>query len=390
MVPVQYKMLILLILGLIVSTAWAQERPGLKTGEATPLHDKTVEPNRQLGVCTPGGKVVDYIRLELELATVPDGDWAVSITAGDSGWSRSIPAAKLQPAYWTGPIPGRCVIVRVPSDGATVRIKSLLVPINPAIPRNLFPPGEPADFSDPRDSSDDHIKFMSRGTVMLRYMKGANERSCSGQLLSNSLLITNNHCIADKRRANSATAYFRYRGGNLATAPKNESLSLLLTDQVLDVTFMELSQETPTATYFPAWRIGQPGAGELLAISQHPSGEAIQLSDDLDCRVRTVLKKGRRDEKVDFGHRCDTGDGSSGSVVFSRKKDCRHIVGLHHWGFDVFSDEAENQAVHVSLIKKFLELKASNGTATEKAAAQKILSAIKFESCGGEVARPST
>ena len=104
------------------------------------------------------------------------------------------------------------------------------------------------------------------------------------------------------------------------------------------------------------------------------------MSADLDCRVKDEIRRGRLDD-VDFGHHCDTGNGSSGSVVFSRHPDCLHIVGLHHWGIINYAADAQNQAVHGTRIKAFLHEKKDNGSADEKIAAEKILSAMKFEDC---------
>ena len=58
----------------------------------------------------------------------------------------------------------------------------------------------------------------------------------------------------------------------------------------------------------------------------------------------------------DFGHTCDTMEGSSGSPVL-RRADLK-VVGLHHWGF-VSNDQkwsAENRAVQMRLIKKRFSL----------------------------------
>ncbi len=360
--------------------ALAQESPDQITGESKPL-DTIVEPGRQKGECADSGDNVDYVRLELAIETPAVQEWTIEILANDAGWSRTVSSSRLRSGYWTGHIPGRCGIVRNPGNGANVVIRSLLAPINPAEPRSFFPPDDPPDFSDPADSNDQIIRELAKGTVMLRYMKDGKERSCSGQLLSPNMIVTNNHCIADDERAATAIVYFQYRGGHLTTAPKSETPRLLLTDFVLDVSFLELEDTYSSVTYFVPWRTEKPGRGEALAIVQHPSGETVRLSSDNDCSVRTVDKDGRA-EKVDFGHRCDTGNGSSGSVVISRKRDCEQIVGLHHYGFIEYSDDVENQAVHSTNIRAFLEQTTTSDDSDEVEAAEAILNAVLFESCG--------
>jgi V8-like Glu-specific endopeptidase len=68
--------------------------------------------------------------------------------------------------------------------------------------------------------------------------------------------------------------------------------------------------------------------------------------------VGTVPAPGVRPEVLtDFGHSCDTIQGSSGSPVL----DSNHrVVGLHHWGFDDYGPDAwkrTNRAVRMAEIR---------------------------------------
>ena len=63
-----------------------------------------------------------------------------------------------------------------------------------------------------------------------------------------------------------------------------------------------------------------------------------------DCQLAGVDRVGvKKDDKSDFGHKCDTLGGSSGSPVMDWTTGL--VVGLHHFGFLAGSPNPVNQAV---------------------------------------------
>ena len=91
-----------------------------------------------------------------------------------------------------------------------------------------------------------------------------------------------------------------------------------------------------------------------LVMVQHPYGEPKQVSRD-DCAVKTVSAPSYESSKeTDFGHTCDTLNGSSGSPMLNETME---VVGLHHLGFDLSSRRwgRENRAVSIKFILPLIE-----------------------------------
>lgn len=362
-----------------INIAIADEPIGQTTG-LSEKREQVFPPGSRLKICTKASEPADYIRLKMKTNVDPSADWDVTLSTPDNSWKTTIRAGSLSAGNWSVPIPGNCAMLTVPEDGVDVEVTRLLWPDTLAEPRNVFPEGDINSLKDPSESSNPKLRQLAEGTVMLRILDGDKEEACSGQLLAADLLITNNHCVKDETQANGAVIYFNYDGADLFEANSSTQPKILLTDWDLDVTFLELGKAVDVTDWYPSWRTSMPESGEALAITQHPSGDAILLSEDSDCHVVSRQRTGRA-PNVDFGHRCDTSGGSSGSVVFSKIPICPHIVGLHHYGITSYTEDAQNQAVHGTKIREFLNLKSTAGTNAEKAAAVRILENISFESC---------
>ena len=185
------------------------------------------------------------------------------------------------------------------------------------------------------------------------FMKGDQEETCSGFAIAPDIVLTNHHCIASAEQALAATLKFGYLADGEVRQVINGA-SLLLLSPEHDASFLHLSEPINAPFTMPPWRAGPPITGEPLALAQHPGNDILKVSDDKDCLVGEVKLDGRRRATVDFGHRCDTEGGSSGAMVVGRRKHCRQVIGLHHWGVANWAPGATNQAVRIDRLTAFL------------------------------------
>jgi hypothetical protein len=168
---------------------------------------------------------------------------------------------------------------------------------------------------------------------------------CTGFLVGRDLLITNRHCIRSGTEARNTTVQFDYDldGADPVQAGVKE---LLLTSCDLDFVLLRLDksfacqtqacsgnyERTPlTLARTPSLVIGQ----QLIAI-QHPDGEAKQVSRD-GCVMDQLLMIGSSSSLTDFGHKCDTKPGSSGTPIqlLGVGDVVGPVIGLHHLAFRI-------------------------------------------------------
>jgi endonuclease G, mitochondrial len=157
----------------------------------------------------------------------------------------------------------------------------------------------------------------------------------TGFLVSDRLLLTNNHVIGRKDEASGLLVEFRYeiRLGETAPAPVRFELdpsTFFETDprDDLDFTLIALGRPLTTganSTEFGCCPISASSAkhsvGEPVTIVQHPDGDYKQV----------VLRENRIVNRGDtvLHYVADTEPGASGSPVFN---DAWQVVALHHWG----------------------------------------------------------
>jgi endonuclease G, mitochondrial len=157
----------------------------------------------------------------------------------------------------------------------------------------------------------------------------------TGFLVSDRLLLTNNHVIDSKDLASGLIVEFRYeiRLGETAPAPIRFELdpsTFFETDErdELDFTLIALGRQlTPGGNLadFGCCPISSSSVkhsvGEPVTIVQHPDGDYKQI----------VLRENRIVHRGDtvLHYIADTEGGSSGSPVFN---DAWQVVALHHWG----------------------------------------------------------
>jgi V8-like Glu-specific endopeptidase len=170
---------------------------------------------------------------------------------------------------------------------------------------------------------------------------------CTGFLVSPTLVVTNQHCIATDADALSTFAEFKFEKPRVVAEKSYRVRKLEAVDATLDYAVLRLNDDA--GAKYGRVRVAPLGTvsdGALLVIVQHPAGQPKMFVVD-SCAVSGTDVTGAGTEKTDFGHTCDTLRGSSGAPVFTNPSGA--LVGLHHWGFDE-NGKPLNQAVHFERI----------------------------------------
>ncbi|AKI02708.1 V8-like Glu-specific endopeptidase [Hoeflea sp. IMCC20628] len=203
----------------------------------------------------------------------------------------------------------------------------------------------------------DTVSRVSGAVAKLSMIKntpnGPKRYVCTGFLVDDSTLVTNEHCVADQEACANTKVIFGYEYNRIGQIPGMEQYDCLNVRTVnveLDTAVLELAGE-PGKRWNSLPLADQPAQdGERLFIIQHPAGEPKQISDS-DCTVFESISPGRQ-SRSDFAHMCDTLGGSSGSPVFNVSGE---VVGLHHWGRDISGRYSRsNRAVRMELVRTLL------------------------------------
>jgi V8-like Glu-specific endopeptidase len=187
-----------------------------------------------------------------------------------------------------------------------------------------------------------------RSIAKLTFVTGEGPSSCTGFLVGDALLMTNEHCVRTQDECDTAVAIFGYEEDDRGVVRPGERVPCrkwIKSVHGLDVSLLQLDG-APATRWGRLELAGRELAlDESIVIIQHPGGQPKQVSQ-LDCRVSTPRAPGR-EEDSDFGHMCDTIGGSSGSPVLDAAV---KVVGLHHYGFTTDRWSKENRAVRINLI----------------------------------------
>ncbi|AFZ38292.1 DNA/RNA non-specific endonuclease (plasmid) [Stanieria cyanosphaera PCC 7437] len=213
----------------------------------------------------------------------------------------------------------------------------------------------------------------------------------TGFLVSDQLLLTNNHVIEDKDRATGLIVEFRYeiRLGETAPAPirfELDSSTFFVTEDRddLDFTLIALGRQlTPgvNLTDFGCCPISSSSAkhsvGEPVTIVQHPDGYYKQV----------VLRENRIVHRGDnvLHYIADTEGGSSGSPVFN---DAWQVVALHHWGSphrEQSADTNVNEGIRISAIVTELQTRSGRMNSSQQQLLQEAFNAPPLQDFGTRI-----
>lgn len=176
---------------------------------------------------------------------------------------------------------------------------------------------------------------------------------CTGFLIRDDTLVTNEHCVADQATCFTTKIIFGYAYNSIGQTPGLEQYDCLAVAAVsdpLDIAVLKVAGRPGQRWGTLSLAAQDVLADQQLFVLQHPLGEAKQISE-VGCSVFEPVSPGRQTAS-DFAHLCDTLGGSSGSPVFNVAGE---VTGLHHWG-KAFGGRYgnANRAVRIGLINAFL------------------------------------
>jgi len=212
-------------------------------------------------------------------------------------------------------------------------------------------------------AGDQAVMRVAKSVAKLSFPDGTKLATCTGFMVTQNLLLTNNHCVSTAEKCLGTVAMFGYQrdaAGRPQPTKQYDCLAVVATNEARDYSLLRLdadpglADDWGTLQFSPATALD---AGQRLYIVQHTTGEPKRVVRE-QCNVTTVKAPGKiASLQSDFGHKCDTESGSSGAPVL----DLYHrVVGLHHFGFDrkLKRWARENRAVYIvpiaSEIDRFL------------------------------------
>ena len=299
-----------------------------------------------------------YLRLHFSgIEDASSRDYAIVVRDRDGRIVERLSKADFgaKSSMWTKLVYGDLARVEVvgpePPVGLKFRLDKLVVQRNMGAPFAIVLPDEREPVAAFRALP--VLYSRARAVAKLTFVAGGVAKSCTGFLVSDDRFVTNEHCVSDSEVCDSAVATFGYEvdeSGALRPGDQYQCSQFVGASHELDVALITLAG-------FPGHLWGKlpladnrAEAGSQLYIVQHPGGEPKQVSRK-DCFVSTPSADGNA-RNTDFGHKCDTLGGSSGSPVMNNKFE---VVGLHHFGFGPSGQWTnENRAVHIKAISQWL------------------------------------
>ena len=307
-----------------------------------------------------------YLRFHVAQPEARGPTGAVLQFDGGAGRSFSYEVDQIGPeGLWTGLLPGGLAVISLLAE---TRPQGLTL----AIDRVSFEAETGAPFSVWGDRNEMlHInapevppraRELGRAVAKLVFQQDGLPRTCTGFLISENRLLTNEHCINDAESCRSMVALFGYEFD--ASNGLQFGEQFFCAGQGPERVSYEFDASVVLLTGAPGARFGSISLEALesepeqpLMVVQHPAGGPKQISF-IECRTLAIPVNGRAADS-DFTHTCDTAGGSSGAPVLDAEG---RLVGLHHYGFKdgQVDDWTENRAVRMDTIRSWI---GSNGMA---------------------------
>jgi len=189
--------------------------------------------------------------------------------------------------------------------------------------------------------------------LLVQMAHSGQETNCTGFPLSETIFVTNYHCISEKWQIRTALAKFDYEIKSNGQKPFDMRFSkLLVADKDLDFALLRMKTAV-SKKYVAQFSTTDVSPSENLVLIQHPSAMRKMIVSE-GCVVQFASAAGLTSSMTDFYHLCDSSGGSSGSAVLDAATG--RVVGLHHLGrFDPHSANYHNLALKISLLMKSLK-----------------------------------
>ena len=260
-------------------------------------------------------------------------------------WSYSA-ATDQSTDIWSDEIPGDVAKVRV---FAVAEIPSLRLSIDVIIVSRKPTEGKglTVDKLQSIDEATPTIRAWGRSVARLVFVReGAGQDLCTGFLIAADLFMTNNHCIRTPKEMSSGLAEFDFDRENEIPVTLRFK-EIVETNPDLDFTLLRLATPTDRPPFTFDTSVSEP---RNMVMIQHPAGRPKQVSI-VNCKVIGARVAGVTPALTDFGHGCDTLNGSSGSPAIDIQTG--RVLGLHHLGY-LPTNKPVNRAVQIEQILNFL------------------------------------
>jgi V8-like Glu-specific endopeptidase len=294
----------------------------------------------------------EYVRVFFsEISDATAGEYSILIKNRNGNTKQKILKSEFgtKTEFWSDVIEGDFLKVEIVANdmptGLTFKLGKLAF---------QTPMGAPFSISLPDDrepifkyANTPPLNSLSQAVAKLTFIVGANTAMCTGFLIDDERMLTNEHCINRQDACASAMAIFGLElleTGGLRETTKYRCQKFIASDHELDVAIIRLDGKPGLVWGHMILNDRKIVGGEQTYMIQHPAGQPKQISRK-DCSVTTAAADGNG-ANTDFGHKCDTLGGSSGSPVLGSDFT---VVGLHHLGFDSTDGRwvGENRAVRM-------------------------------------------
>lgn len=263
--------------------------------------------------------------------------------------------------YWTRFLPGSYALVQVvgganaTAEGLGFRVGGIALTAKGATLLSQVDPLNPKDRPIAEFKSNAALMKAARSVAKLIFTKDFEVLSCTGFMVSPDVMVTNQHCISTATVCASAYATFGYErdaAGKLSAGEDFRCKSLLDYDAGLDFAAIQLSGSPGDHARWGhlQWSEHPIALNDSLVLIQHPAGDPKRAAVQ-GCSVSTVDAVGKKTGvNTDFGHRCDTMTGSSGSPTLDTSM---KVLGLHHMGYETQDPSwaSENRAVKAEQLR---------------------------------------
>ena len=318
--------------------------------------------------CYEYDRRTDFIRPQIRLHGFPNDDsWFLSVkneggaeverlNAASFHWQAQAPGDPFLAERWAERVPGQKIQIEL---HANAKPRDLRVSID-QINVTFFQPGRKAITTGRDDMRDllaayprDHRYYgYSRSIANIHLMMSdgsGRETNCTGFLLTQELVMTNQHCISENVQLETARAIFGFESQPPFPTDQDRIpfVKIEMQDPVLDFSILKLK--------WPARDIWRPAIidsrdlrlNQQLVLIQHPDDRPKVLSLR-ECTVQSVAVQDRPQYSNDFYHLCDCLGGSSGSPIIDEATG--RVVGLHHRELEKFGDDGVNLGVRMNQI----------------------------------------